>query len=133
MKNNFKHHNNSNFSESESIDSEDDLMKKEKMKKSIFMKRKPSESVSLIAIGQDKKGQPVGMSSDLEPHKSAVNNNTFTFKNTKTVTNEIIRNEIIKRKSEEQNIKQKSPSASVCFFMENKLVKKIIFCRHQAW
>lgn len=93
-------------SESDSIDSEEDLIKKEKMKKSIFMKRKSSGSISPRGVVKDqaKKGQP----GDLQPQKSASNNNTMSFINTKTVTNEIIRNEIMKRKSEELNLKQNS-------------------------
>ena len=99
------------LSESDSIDSEEDLIKKEKMKKSIFMKRKSSGSISPRGVVKDqaKKGQP----GDLQPQKSASNNNTMSFINTKTVTNEIIRNEIMKRKSEELNLKQNSVLVSI--------------------
>jgi len=93
-------------SDTDSIDSEDDLVIKERMKKSIFMKRKSSGSISDKAIGKEKsKNAHTG---EMSPNKQS-NNNTMTFINTKEVTNEIIRNEIMKRKNEE-DVLRNAPS-----------------------
>ena len=119
-------------SEAESVVSEDDLVKKEEMKKSIFVKRKSNESslsprsaavppppvpeeiktTSALTTPQ----QPSTMA--LNAQKAAIGNNPFTFANTKKATNDAIQNEILqkeilKRKSEEMNLKPKSPIVSL--------------------
>eukprot|EP00092_Neocalanus_flemingeri_P010552 GFUD01011368.1.p1 GENE.GFUD01011368.1~~GFUD01011368.1.p1 ORF type:complete len:552 (-),score=188.52 GFUD01011368.1:167-1822(-) len=107
-------------SEAESVVSEDDLVKKEEMKKSIFMKRKSSESVSpRSAVAEEVKpaSNVLGTktsSSDTNTLKVVMNNNPFAFTHAKKATNDIIQNEILnkeimKRKSEEMNLKPKSP------------------------
>jgi len=67
------------------------------------MKRKSSGSISPRAVGKEKfkKAQSGEMSADKQS-----NNNIAAFINTKEVTNEIIRNEIMKRKNEEELIRQ---------------------------
>ena len=104
------------------------------MKKSIFMKRKSNESsispraaptvpqvqqapqvpqvLEQITV-QAMKNTPTNMN----PPKVAISNNPFTFSNAKKATNDIIQNEILKkeilkRKSEEMNLKPKSPIVS---------------------
>jgi len=122
-------------SEAESVISEDDLAKKEEMKKSIFMKRRSNESSisprSAPPISPRSAPQTTASSTDpvktpsttatikiLSPSvnmtKSNIGSNPFNFTNAKKATNDIIQNEILKkeilkRKSEEMNLKAKSP------------------------
>ena len=54
---------------------------------------------------------------NMNPQKAAISNNPFSFANAKKATNDIIQNEILKkeilkRKSEEMNLKPKSPIVS---------------------
>jgi len=113
-------------SEAESVVSEDDLGKKEEMKKSIFMKRKSNESsVSPRAIPPPPPPPTVTEAPKvsapttnttlniINAQKAAANNNPFTFTSAKKATNdiiqnEILQNEILKRKSEEMNLKSTS-------------------------
>ena len=103
------------------------------MKKSIFMKRKSSESLSPRAIGLEKKSQSDSkpISTDTQTQEPAINNNTYTFTNTKQVTNQIIMNEILKRKSEDQNIKAKSSLVSLYLKIKNRI--SFQYRRDQAW
>ena len=87
------------------------------MKKSIFMKRKSSGSISPRGVQKDKRTN--AKSEEIQPDKSTANNNTLGFMSTKAVTNEIIRNEIKKRKSEEQNLKQEKTTVG---FVRRKYV-----------
>jgi len=98
------------ISETDTVDSDEDDSQKERMKKSIFMKRKSSGSISPRGVQKDKITE--AKSGDIQPDKSAANNNTLGFLSTKAVTNEIIRNEIKKRKSEEQNLKPEKTTTS---------------------
>ena len=80
-------------SETDSVLSEDDGGRKEEMKKSIFMKRKSSES------------SVSPRSSEKSPERKNYNN-PFNFSHAKKATNdiiqnEILKNEIMKRKNEE--------------------------------
>ena len=70
------------------------------------MKRKSSGSISHKAIGKEKSKN--AHTREMSPNKQS-NNNTMTFINTKEVTNEIIRNEIMKRKNEE-DVLRNAPS-----------------------
>ena len=86
-------------SETDSLMSEDDgaEVRKEEMKKSIFMKRKSSVSPR----SSDEKKSPDRKSSNLY-------SNPFSFTHAKKATNdiiqnEILKNEIMKRKTEELN------------------------------
>jgi len=114
-------------SESDSLASEDDLgqQKKEEMKKSIFMKRKSDESGNTISprtnvtVEQKSPGVPAKTPSAFDALlaggkavkniNSASSTSPFSFTNTKKATNEIIQNEILKRKSEEMNLQLQSP------------------------
>merc|ERR1712106_530722 len=98
------------ISETDTVDSDEDDSQKERMKKSIFMKRKSSGSISPRGGPKDKRTN--AKSEEIQPDKSTANNNTLGFMSTKAVTNEIIRNEIKKRKSEEQNLKQEKTTTS---------------------
>ena len=58
----------------------------------------------------------------MNSQKAAINNNRFSFANAKKATNDIIQNEILKkeilkRKSEEMNLKPKSPIVSFLYLM----------------
>jgi len=99
-------------SETDSIDSEDDVLIKERMKKSIFMKRKSSGSISPRAVGKEKSKK--AQSGEMSANKQS-NNNTVGFINTKEVTNAIIRNEIMKRKNEEVQPPQKPNLLAMTF------------------
>ena len=74
------------------------------MKKSVFMKRESSGSISPRAVGKEK--SKMAQSGEMSANKQS-NNNTVAFINTKEVTNEIIRKEIMKRKNEEELIRNK--------------------------
>jgi len=91
-------------SESDSVASEDDLGKKEEMKRSIFMKRKSDESSSSLSP------RSASPSKSHSPSKSSA----FSFSSTKKATNDIIKNEILKneiakRKSEELSSQPRVP------------------------
>jgi len=108
-------------SEAESVVNDEDLVKKEKMKKSIFMKRKSNESVSPrpaevpdpVKPASNSPGRIKVASAEIITQKASINN-PFSFPHAKKATNDIIQNEILKkeimkRKSEEMNLKPKSP------------------------
>ena len=78
-------------SESDSMASEDDVGKKEEMKRSIFMKRKSDEAAATPATTTTTK--PPSESS----HRKI--SNPFTFKDTKKIAQEILN-----RKKEEMNV-----------------------------
>lgn len=118
-------------SEAESVVSEDDLVKKEEMKKSIFVKRKSNESslsprsavVPPPQVPEEVKTTSAPTATQqtatitMNAQKAAIGNNPFTFTNAKKATNDAIQNEILqkeilKRKSEEMNLKPKSPIVS---------------------
>ena len=112
-------------SEAESVVSEDDLIKKEAMKKSIFIKRKSNESSISPRPAVPEEVKPASnvpviktTQTEMNPQKAAINNNPFTFAHAKKAANDIIQNEILKkeimkRKSEEMNLKPKSPIVSI--------------------
>lgn len=79
-------------SESDSMASEDDLGKKEEMKRSIFMKRKSDETAT--AAGSSSSSKP-----EVSPHHPRKISNPFTFKDTKKIAQEILN-----RKKEEMNV-----------------------------
>ena len=123
-------------SETDSLMSEDDTKgKKEEMKKSIFMKRKSNENLSISprTLEESKKKSPETnkkKSNDEYKKKTAGSvsprasedkksperknfNNPFSFTHAKKATNdiiqnEILKNEILKRKTEEMNLKNTS-------------------------
>ena len=111
-------------SETDSLMSEDDTAgKKEEMKKSIFMKRKSNDNLSLSPRGHEdtkKKSEPnkKKTSGSVSPRtgedkKSPERKNPFSFTHAKKATNdiiqnEILKNEILKRKTEELNQKNMS-------------------------
>ena len=117
--------------------SEDDTQgKKEEMKKSIFMKRKSNENLSVSPRSlEDSKKKSPEMNKKKSSHSSEENKkkssgsggsvsprtnddkksperknftNPFSFTQAKKATNEILKNEILKRKTEELNQKKKS-------------------------
>jgi hypothetical protein len=93
-------------SESDSVASEDDVGKKEEMKRSIFMKRKSDESGPSLS--------PRALSPAKAAHSPGGRSGTFSFSSTKKATNEIIKNEILKneilkRKSEELSSQPRVP------------------------
>ena len=115
--------------------SEDDLVKKEEMKKSIFIKRKSNESSISPRANPPRPPPPPPVTeahkvtaiitptnttlNSIGAQKPAANNNTFTFTSAKKATNDIIQNEILqkeilKRKSEE--MKLKSTTELVSFY-----------------
>ena len=77
-------------SETDSVMSEDDGGRKEEMKKSIFMKRKSSES-SVSPRSNEK-----------SPERKNYNN-PFNFSHAKKATNDIIQNEILKNEIMKRN------------------------------
>jgi len=124
-------------SETDSLMSEDDTQgKKEEMKKSIFMKRKSNENLSVSPRSlEDSKKKSPEMNKKKSSHSSEENKkkssgsggsvsprtnddkksperknftNPFSFTQAKKATNEILKNEILKRKTEELNQKKKS-------------------------
>ena len=91
--------------------SEDDCVRKEEMKKSIFMKRKSNESSSCSVSPRS----PRSAEEKRSPDRKNPNNysNPFSFTHAKKATNdiiqnEILKNEILKRKSEELSQKNGS-------------------------
>ena len=79
-------------SESDSMASEDDVGKKEEMKRSIFMKRKSDEAAATPATTTTTTKPPSESS-----HRKI--SNPFTFKDTKKIAQEILN-----RKKEEMNV-----------------------------
>jgi len=93
-------------SESDSVASEDDVGKKEEMKRSIFMKRKSDEG----GVSPRSHSPSKASHSPSEGKRAG----TFSFSSTKKATNEIIKNEILKneilkRKSEELSSQPRVP------------------------
>ena len=95
------------------------------MKKSIFIKRKSNESSISPRPAVPEEVKPASnvpviktTQTEMNPQKAAINNNPFTFAHAKKAANDIIQNEILKkeimkRKSEEMNLKPKSPIVSI--------------------
>jgi hypothetical protein len=81
-------------SESDSMASEDDVGKKEEMKRSIFMKRKSDETATAAAAAT----AAVSKSSETAVSHRKISN-PFTFKDTKKIAQEILN-----RKKEEMNV-----------------------------
>merc|ERR1711884_247370 len=101
-------------SEPESAMSEDDGVRKEEMKKSIFMKRKSNENSS-SSVSPRSPRSPRSAEEKRSPDRKNSNNysNPFSFTHAKKATNdiiqnEILKNEILKRKTEEMNLKNTS-------------------------
>merc|ERR1712025_972671 len=101
-------------SEPESAMSEDDGVRKEEMKKSIFMKRKSNENSS-SSVSPRSPRSPRSAEEKRSPDRKNTNNysNPFSFTHAKKATNdiiqnEILKNEILKRKSEELSQKNGS-------------------------
>lgn len=101
-------------SEPESAMSEDDGIRKEEMKKSIFMKRKSNENSS-SSVSPRSPRSPRSAEEKRSPDRKNTNNysNPFSFTHAKKATNdiiqnEILKNEILKRKSEELSQKNGS-------------------------
>jgi len=112
-------------SETESVMSEDDGVRKEEMKKSIFMKRKSNDNSNSVSPRSPR--SPRSAEEKKSPDRKSSNNysNPFSFTHAKKATNdiiqnEILKNEIMKRKSEELNQKQKKSS-------EDKSVKSMSY------
>ena len=94
--------------------SEDDGVRKEEMKKSIFMKRKSNENSS-SSVSPRSPRSPRSAEEKRSPDRKNSNNysNPFSFTHAKKATNdiiqnEILKNEILKRKSEELSQKNGS-------------------------
>merc|ERR1711884_697746 len=101
-------------SEPESAMSEDDGVRKEEMKKSIFMKKKSNENSS-SSVSPRSPRSPRSAEEKRSPDRKNTNNysNPFSFTHAKKATNdiiqnEILKNEILKRKSEELSQKNGS-------------------------
>ena len=114
-------------SETESVMSEDDGVRKEEMKKSIFMKRKSNDNSNSVSPRSPR--SPRSTEEKKSPDRKSSNNysNPFSFTHAKKATNdiiqnEILKNEIMKRKSEELNQKQKKSSEVNIIF-----IRTIIF------
>merc|ERR1711863_83318 len=100
-------------SETESVMSEDDGVRKEEMKKSIFMKRKSNDNSNSVSPRSPR--SPRSAEEKKSPDRKSSNNysNPFSFTHAKKATNdiiqnEILKNEILKRKTEEMNLKNGS-------------------------
>ena len=107
--------------------SEDDGVRKEEMKKSIFMKRKSNDNSNSVSPRSPR--SPRSAEEKKSPDRKSSNNysNPFSFTHAKKATNdiiqnEILKNEIMKRKSEELNQKQKKSSEVNIIF-----IRTIIF------
>ena len=114
-------------SEPESAMSEDDGVRKEEMKKSIFMKRKSNENSS-SSVSPRSPRSPRSAEEKRSPDRKNTNNysNPFSFTHAKKATNdiiqnEILKNEILKRKSEELSQKNGS-TVKVSFSISCNLV-----------
>ena len=119
--------------------SEDDGVRKEEMKKSIFMKRKSNENSS-SSVSPRSPRSPRSAEEKRSPDRKNTNNysNPFSFTHAKKATNdiiqnEILKNEILKRKSEELNQKNGS-TVKVSFSISYNLVNNknhISGCDHE--
>ena len=107
--------------------SEDDGVRKEEMKKSIFMKRKSNDNSNSVSPRSPR--SPRSAEEKKSPDRKSSNNysNPFSFTHAKKATNdiiqnEILKNEIMKRKSEELNQKQKKSSEVNIIFIDQTIL-----------